>query len=156
MFTELVSPILFFLLSIMIYIIIPEKEIKPFLGLGLVGGLGIALVLLLIMQNMRGYWIFKNIDVLNIKQIPVFLSATWIPVIILFAYLLSRTQKLISIIFLVLVFPLGATIIHFTFLKFKLLTYNNWNLFYTFLISLSIHLGITYFLINTRQLSKLE
>lgn len=56
------------------------------------------------------------------------------------------------ILFVLLIFPLGATVIHYVLIANMMLTYNHWNLGLTFLVSLGIHLGIMAYLYLTGRL----
>jgi len=152
MITYFISPVIFLFLLIIMFLIVPYTQILKFLNLGLIGGLVVALVLIYFMQNFYGYWDFVNIDIWHFIEIPIFLSAAWIPVVIIFAHFLNKIDYLSPLIFIILIFPAGATFLHYLFIYFDLLAYSDWNLFYTFLVSLGIHSGITYYLFIRNQL----
>lgn len=125
---------------------VPWREIKKFALFGLISGLGIATILLLIMQNWFGFWIYHQVDFLYIGRIPVILSAAWTPTEIFFAHFLSKYQHLWPRLLLLLFIPTIAAGIHFIQIWNRMLTYHHWNYTGTFLISLAIHLGITFYL----------
>lgn len=151
-------------LIIMLYLV-PWAEIKSLALLGLVGGLGVAIVLLYFMQNLLGFWEFYRVDLISIWDVPIFLSAAWVPTVITFSYLLLKfanypaftdnkkytyeKSSLLAIGGLVLLFPLAATVVHFLLITNGMLFYHNWNLSLTFLVSLVIHLGILSYLYAT-------
>ena len=146
MLMNLTSLILLIILTGILFKLVPEDVIKNLFEFSLGAGLLVALVLIYVMQNVYGYWNFSQIDILNIAEIPIFLSACWMPVVIIFAYFISNLDSIFMIIFLNLIFPLGATFLHYIFLLTGQLSYTNWNLFYTFVVSLVIHLAITLYL----------
>ena len=152
MITNFISPVIFFILLTTMFLIVPYEQIKKFLSLGLIGGLVVAFILIYFMQNFFGFWDFFNLDIWYFLEMPVFLSAVWIPVVIIFAHFLEIAEYLTTAVFIILLFPAGATLVHYFLINLNLLVYFNWNLFYTFLVSLGIHLGITYYLYIRNQL----
>ena len=153
--TNFVSPALLGLSLAVMFWLVPEKEIKRLLNLGLIGGLGTALVLLYIMQNRLRLWNFRGLDLVHVAEIPLLLSAIWIPVVIIFVYFLSRLESVVSTAAVIVSFPLGATLAHYLFISYDLLVYDNWSLFYTFLVSLAIHLSIAgYYYLTARTTAR--
>lgn len=125
---------------------VPWPGIKKFALFGLVSGLGIAVVLIFIMQNWFGFWIFHHIDLLYVGGIPLILAAAWAPVEILFAHFLSRNQYSLVSLLLIFAIPVVSVGIHFIQIKNHLLDYHHWNYQLTFLVSLGIHLGLAFYL----------
>lgn len=144
--------LILFISLFFMFLVVPEQKIKEFFSIGLVGGLVLALILVYLMQNMFGFWNFHNVDIVTIGDIPLLLSAAWIPTIIIFSYLLVKFKTTSAISSIILGFPLAAVVVHYFLIDYQLLSYANWNLLYTFLVSLSIHLGIAYYLYRTNQL----
>lgn len=155
-----------FLASLIImFYFVPWTKIKSLALTGLVGGFVVALVLLYLLQNLWGFWEFYRVDLIKIRDIPIILSAAWVPMVITFSYLLTKyvnypeytdktkhanqNSKLLKIVGLVILFPALATAVHFLLLANEMLFYHNWNLSLTFLVSLVIHLGILYYLYAT-------
>lgn len=141
--TELIGPLTFIIPMLIIYFLLPLSLFKKLLVPGTIWGLMVALILIYVMQNVFQFWHFQNIDILFINNLPIFLSAAWIPLVMLFIYLIRKFPSRIGIVILNLLFPAGATLSHYFFLLLNILSYSNWNLFYTFLVSLFIHLAIT-------------
>jgi hypothetical protein len=123
------------------FLLVPVERIKKLLTTGLVAGLGIAILLVLIMEK-TGFWTFHGADVLNIFGIPIFLSLAWFPLVIAFIHLCMEYRHFFARVSILLFFPAGATMLHYLLLNKDGLTYKSWNLIYTFLISVLIHLGI--------------
>ena len=138
--------IILLLTSVLMISIVSMERIKELLKYGLVGGLVVALILVYLMQNVFGFWTFNNVDIINIIGIPILLSSAWIPSVIIFAYLLNKYNQITSIGVILFVFPLSAVVVHYVFINFGLLQYSHWNLFYTFLVSLGIHIGLAGYL----------
>ncbi|GAW91581.1 hypothetical protein Nther_1715 [Calderihabitans maritimus] len=138
------------------FLVVPWERIKTLAAIGLVGGLGVGLVLGYLMQNVFGFWTYHHVDLVSIFGIPFFLVAGWIPVVIAFSHLLAQCKNIILVGVVLLAFPLSATFIHLLLLNNRMLTYHNWNLPLTFLISLGIHLAIAVYLNATGRLENLQ
>lgn len=151
---NLPGPVIFLTGMLIMFLVVPAQKIKELLLIGLAGGIGVGIVLVYVMQNIYGFWVYSlSSDLIHIAALPFFLIAGWFPVIILFAYLLGRcTNRAISLL-IILVFPAGATVLHFFMLKGGMLFYHNWSLGVTFLQSLGIHLLIALFLYATGRLA---
>ncbi|WP_408956560.1 hypothetical protein [Natroniella sp. ANB-PHB2] len=138
------------------FLVVPEQNIKEFFSIGLVGGLVLALILVYLMQNMFGFWNFNNVDILTINDIPLLLSTAWFATVITFSYLLVKFKTISAVLSIIIAFPLAAVVVHYFLINYDLLSYRNWNLLYTFLVSLIIHFGIAYYVYRTNQLSSLN
>ena len=136
---------------VLLFLTVPWQRIKEFALLGLIAGVLLAVILVHIMQNLLGVWIFHRAD-FTVFGIPVFLSLAWTPLEIFFAHFLSNYRNILLIIGIILALPLGATFLHFLMLENKMLTYHHWNLMWTFLFSLAIHLGIAYYIYATGKI----
>lgn len=138
--------------TIMMYLTVPREKIKKLLPLGLIGGAGVAFVLVFFMQNLYGFWIFMRVDLVYLGGIPLFLSLVWIPLIIIFSYLMLKSSHILSQAVIIVLFPLGATLFHYYIITMGALLYRNWTLPLTFLVSLAIHGGISIYLYLTGQM----
>jgi hypothetical protein len=132
--------------SLLTLLTVPWHEIKKFALFGLTSGLGIAISLILVLQNRLGFWIYRKVDVLYLYKIPLTLSAAWIPMEIFLAHFLSRYQSPWRRLLLVLFIPAVAVGIHYILIWNRMLSYHHWNYLWTFLLSLGIHVGLAYFL----------
>lgn len=151
---NLAGMILFILGTILMFILVPMDRIIKFSLLGLIGGLGVALVLVHVMQNIFSYWVFKGVDLLYIRGIPVLLSSTWIPIEIIFGHLTTKTRSLLTRISLLFAVPLASAFVHYLLILNKMLSYNYWNLTGTFLVSLAIHAVILGYLYATGMINE--
>ncbi|MCK8825129.1 hypothetical protein [Fuchsiella alkaliacetigena] len=139
--TNLAGPFLLLLGTILMLLVVEWEAIKELLLFGIFGGFGIGLALNYIMQNVFGFWIFQNADLINFFGIPILLSAAWTPVIIIFAYLIINSDASMNIGTL-LAFPLAAALVQYLLTLNQMLTLNNWNLVFSYLLSLTIHAGL--------------
>jgi hypothetical protein len=137
-------------------LLVPWTRIRQLLPVGLVAGLVTALILVYLMQNVFQFWTFYQVDFLVVGGIPFFLSATWVPLVICYSHLLAQYRRAWSTALLILSFPAGATAVHYLLILNKMLQYQRWNLGYTFLLGLLIHLGIFAYLYRSGCLETLS
>ncbi len=151
---NLVGPIIFLIGATLVFYIIPKEKIKKLLPFGLIAGLGIALLLLYLMQEVWGRWLFYRVDLLYFYEIPFFLSLAWLPMVMLFAYFLKTSSHNLFSFIVILAFPLGATLVHWGLLHNRMLVYHRWDLLGTFGVSLLIHSVLyVYLYFSRKQLS---
>ena len=131
--------------------LVPWSRIRELARIGIVGGFGVALVIIELMQNLWGFWLFHQVDLVDFYRIPLALSLTWMPLVIIFSHLMLQYRQPLLRVGILIVFPAAATIFHFLLLKGGFLTYYRWNLFGTFLFSLIIHAGIAGYLFLIRS-----
>lgn len=143
---SLTGLVIFFIALTVMILVVPRELIKEYFGIGLVGGAITALILVYTMQTILNLWRFVNVDFLRVYDIPLFLSAAWFPIIIIFSYLINKYRQTISNLVILLSFPLGAAVLHYFMIYFKMLIYHNWSLLFTYLVSLTIHFGIMRYL----------
>lgn len=152
----LVGPIVFAFGLFFMMLVVPRERIRDLLPVGIVVGVVVAFALVYLMQNVWGFWVFRGVDLFNILGVPFFLTVAWLPVIIAFAHLLAQYRSVAMIGVILLGFPLGATLIHVIMLANNMLAYTNWNLVYTFLVSLGIHMAVLVYLHLTGGLENLD
>ncbi|MEW6183213.1 MAG: hypothetical protein AB1500_08560 [Bacillota bacterium] len=87
MIEESAGPVIFLGASAIMILNVPPERIKVFFPVGVAGGLGVALALVFLMQNALGYWVFHRVDILSVAGIPLFLSAAWLPIVIIFCHI---------------------------------------------------------------------
>ncbi len=134
------------------FLVVPFQRIRELFWIGLIGGFGIGLLLIYMMQNVLGFWVFRNIDVISVAGVPLFIALSWFPFIIAFSHLLAQYHNVLLISLLLLAFPMGTVLIHALFLNNLALVYMNWNLYLTFFLSLVIHLLLALYLFTTGRL----
>lgn len=121
---------------------VPPRRILALGWTGVFGGFYLAVLLLLFMQNVRGFWFFKAVDVYYVYRIPFFLCLAWMPIVIVFGHLLIQSRTPLQKWGILLLFPAGAALIHYLLIQNGMLIYRHWNLFGTFLVSWAIHAAI--------------
>lgn len=146
---NLAGMILLIIGIVLMMILVPMDRVIKFSVAGLIGGLGVALGLVHIMQNIFSYWVFTGVDLLYFRGIPILLSSTWIPIEIIFCHLTTKTRSFFTRIVLLVAVPLLAAFVHYLFILNKMLTYHYWNLTGTFLVSLVIHAALLGYLYLT-------
>ncbi len=152
----LAGPLVFLGGLLLMFLLVPWERVKELAFVGLVGGLVLALVVVYLMQNYLGFWVFRRVDLLSASGIPLFLAASWFPLIIVFSHLLAQYRSLLPVVLILLAFPLGATLLHLLLRASGMLLYRNWNLPLTFILSLGIHLVIMFYLYATGRLENLR
>ncbi|WP_258360904.1 hypothetical protein [Moorella sulfitireducens (nom. illeg.)] len=152
----LAGPIIFLGGLILMLLVVPWERVKELALIGLVGGLVLAFLVIYLMQNYLGFWAFRRVDLIGIGGIPLFLAASWFPLVITFSHLLAQYRSLLPVVLVLLAFPLGATLIHLLLRANGMLFYYNWNLPLTFILSLGIHLVIMLYLYATGRLENLR
>lgn len=125
---------------------VPGKFIARYLWLGLVGGWGVALLLILVLQNVLEVWRFQDVDLLYLGQVPLFLSAVWVPLVIAFGHLVTVSRGWRSVALLIGVFSLMAGLAHWFMLAQGTLIYHRWSLWHTVGLAAVIHAGLAYYL----------
>ncbi len=141
--------------SALMVAVVPRDRAQRFLGVGLVGGLGVAVALVFLMESVFGFWDFRGADI-RILGVPAFLTLAWIPIVITYSHWLTESRSTVAAAASLLAFPLAAVATHLALLRLDLLAYNSWTLVMTFTISLGIHLAIGAYLHATGQLPNLR
>ena len=126
------------LLFTILFALVPLERIKRLLGYGLMGGIGLAIVIFYVFSGYYNLWdTIGSIQILGFGILPVI---AWFPPTIIFGHFFPRNDKFIFQAAYVLVFVLGALFAQFLFLKLNMWENNNWNYFYTFLLSSAAHI----------------
>lgn len=143
--------------AVLMAIVVPQMYIKRFLWMGVVGGVLLAIILISIMQSLLGLWIFGSIDLVYLNNTPIFLSAVWLPLVIMFSYFVSTSNNhLFRVAILIGTFALIATISHWLLLSAGLLVYRNWSLIYTFILASVIHVMLYAYLQLANQVRPVD
>jgi len=141
MFGNFTGPVAFIGTAVLLLFVVPRTCIQRYVWMGIVGGLLLALLLLIIMQNILSFWIFTDIDLVYFYNTPLSLAAVWIPLVIMFSYFVNAgNSNPIRSAALIVAFALFATIAHWFLLTEGLLVYRNWSLVYTFMLAGAIHI----------------
>ncbi len=149
--------ILFLATLLLMIFIVPLERIKQLFVIGLLGGFGGGLVLIYVLQNIFGFWEFQNrADLIFFLDIPIFISLSWLPIVITFCHLLTQYKNIPLIVGIIVSVPLAAVFIKYLMLENGMLNYVNWNLFDTFLVSIGIHIGITTYMYFTNRLENFK
>ena len=131
---------------ILMLLTVPWREVKRWSLFGTLSGLGVAIILLLVMQNWLGLWVFRKVDFFYLGRIPIILSAAWAPAEIFFAHFFIRYQNSFLRLLMIFFLPALAVAVHFVQIWNRMLVYHHWNYAGTFLVSLAIHVGLALYL----------
>jgi hypothetical protein len=155
MFGTLTGPIAFIISIVLMFLQVPGKDIMRFWKVGLVGGLGGAIVLTFTMHNLFSFWSFYRADVI-LFGVPLFLSAVWMPLVIAYSYLISISRNIYHISLIIAGFALIASAAHWFLLSEDMLVYVRWSVWYTFILSVAIHMVLLYYLYSTNRLEEFQ
>lgn len=144
--TPMIWAIVFVVSTILMVVVVPRRQVADFLLFGLVGGLGVALVMLYFFVPLLGYWRFAPADILTFQGIPLLLAMAWIPIEIIYGWALTRGEGLAPFL-AVIGFPLAATLGHYGLILNGNLAYAHWSLSKTFLLALFIHAGLAAYIL---------
>lgn len=151
---NLAGMIFFILGTVLMLILVPMDRVIKFSLVGLIGGLGVALCLVHVMQNVFSFWVFKGVDLLYVRGIPIILSSAWIPIEITYSHLTTRAKSWLTRLGLLIAVPVAAAVAHYILILNKMLTYNFWNLTGTFMVSLAIHIALLAYLYFTGMIEE--
>lgn len=154
MFGSITGPAAFVGMVVLMLIAVPQIYIKRFIWMGIIGGFVLAILILSIMQNLLGFWQFLNIDLVYLSNIPISLSAVWMPLVIMFSYFLNTgINNITRIVAMIAIFASIPVIGHWFLLSQGLLVYRDWSLTYTFILASAIHIML-YFYLNLASQAK--
>ncbi len=140
--TYLPGPIILAILTAAMMLAVPVERIRRLLPYGIIFGAGLGLIIIFLFQNLLGYWSFHRVDLLNAGRIPVLLALCWLPAEILFAHFMIELRSAGFKCLLWLLMGAAVVGLHYLFITNRLLTFTNWNLLGTFLLTLFIHAGL--------------
>lgn len=127
------------------FFLVPTKYIGRYLWIGLIGGMGLAVLLNIVMQNVLGYWQFHDVDILYLSRVPMFLAGVWAPLVVVFAYLVRTSRSLYLTGLIIGAFAAAASFAHWFMIIQGTLVYQNWTLLGTFILAAILHSGLFYY-----------
>lgn len=129
---------LFAIVSLILFLLVPREEILNLLPFGLVGGFVVALILQYFAVNVFRWWEF-NYAWIEIFNTPLWVSLSWIPPVIIFAYFWSITNSIWGKLIYVFSFALITTIAEYISVLIGYRKYLNWNVYLTLVLAFVIH-----------------
>ncbi len=141
-FPNMAGVIIFGALMVVMVLVVPLEKIRKLAVFGLLSGVLLPFLVIHIMQNVLGLWIHRGIDPVTIADIPVFFAITWLPAVIMFAHFIVQYRSFVLVILLLMAVGGGVAGIQFLLIANNMLTFNNWVLFESFLLTMGIHLGL--------------
>ncbi len=127
----------------LVLLLVPRERIRRLLPYGIIFGAGLGVVLIALLQNLLGYWEFRQIDLFTVGAIPPLIAFTWLPAEILFAHYLMELRRPEARFLLWI--SMGAAVSVFQYLLIlnrMLLFFQNWTLLDSFFLTLALHIGL--------------
>lgn len=140
---------LFIIFTTGMFILLPEKNIKKLLLFGIIAG-GVVSTIVQYTAISLDLWNF-NVGLIIIKKIPLFINLMWIPPVIVFAYLINNSEHTYQYLYIIFLFASLTTITTYGSVLLNLRDYLNWNIYYDFLLALTLHSFYTIYLYFTNQ-----
>ncbi|MCL6580387.1 MAG: hypothetical protein K6U08_02065 [Firmicutes bacterium] len=139
------------LLAVVLWVVgllaVPEQAFRRLVPFGVVAGFGLALAVNLVGGPILGLWGFNRVT-WPLLGIPFWVLLAWVPAVILFVYYLPDGS--LARAGWILLFPAVYTAIDYVFLRAGLRHFApNWNIVYSFLLSLGVHLLILSFYLTS-------
>lgn len=134
------------LFTLVMFLTVPVKNISRLLLFGLIGGFGVALVVMTIMDTILHLSRYPFASIPGLLGIPVLAAVVWIPVEIIFANYLSKMRTKTNVYLFIAAIAIGAIVIDYLSLKIGIREFIRWNLVYTFLLSVAIQSALAYYL----------
>ncbi len=147
---SLVYPVFFMMLTIIMLVMVPRRRIVDLLPFGLIGGLGIALLVQSAAILYLGLWQWKYTEPFGWRGLPLFISAAWIPVEIIFAHYIHETPKEMTLPY-VLGFAGAATAVDWWFVRGGYQVPIRWSVFSTFVLGLVIHALLALYVLSVSR-----
>jgi len=139
--------ILFLFLAIVSILVIPRKELSKLLPIGIFAGFLLAMLLLVFLVPLLGLWQFKT-AVYPALGFPIFSAALWIPAVMIFSYYTPLFDKRNMLIYWILIFTTLTTIVIGLITNAGFISFINWDLMATFLLSFAIHSILALFILK--------
>ena len=134
------------MLTLAMFLTVPLPNINRLLLFGLVGGFGLGIVVMTIMDPVLHLSGYKFASLPGWLGIPVLAAMAWFPAEIIFANYLAKMDNKTSVYLFVVATAFGATLLDYLCLRIGIREFIKWNLFNSFLLSLAIHTALAYYL----------
>lgn len=134
------------LFTLAMFLLVPVHNINRLLLFGLIGGLGVALVVMSLMDPILHLTRYNFASIPGFLGIPVLAAVAWIPVEIIFANYLPKMRTKTNVYLYVAGFAVGATVLDYASLLLGIREFIRWNLVYTFILAIVIHAVLAYYL----------
>lgn len=129
-------------LTVIMMLVVPWERIRALFVFGLLFGVGLPFIVIGVMQNLFGFWIYRGVDPVTLAGIPVFLAITWFPSVMVFAHLLVQYRSPLLRILLLVAVAVAVTGLQYALALNNMLVTQNWTLTGTFFLTLFIHTGM--------------
>ncbi|MBM7557906.1 CBO0543 family protein [Halanaerobacter jeridensis] len=138
-------------LTILLFLIVPRKQVMKLLPFGFIAGFGLAFILQYFAVNIFRWWKF-NYALVDVLNAPVGVSLSWVPAVMIFAYFWQEADSKLKQLIYIIIFSLGTTIVEYSFVILDYRQYINWNVYLTFILAFIIHsILAAYLYLNTEK-----
>lgn len=141
-FPDFAGVIIFGGLMLVMFLVVPMERIRQLGLFGFLSGVLLPFLVIHIMQNVLGLWMHHRVDPVYLAEIPVFFAISWLPAVIIFAHFMVQYRTPVLRFLLLLAAGGGVAGIQLLLIANNMLTFNNWSLFESFLLTILIHLGL--------------
>lgn len=146
------------LLTIVLYggmfLLVPLRKIRDYFSFGLLFGPGLALLIMFVGVSLFSLWEIRQ-PLIPIADFDLSLVLDWFPPVIIFCHYLRRfSNNWISLISYILIFASASTIAKIYLSYFDLWVDIRWSSFHSFLLGISTHLLMSFYLILRGNLPK--
>ncbi len=126
----------------LVLLLVPRERIRLLLPYGIIFGAGLGVLQIAVLQNMLGYWEFRQIDFLTAGGIPLLIAFTWLPAEILFAHFLMELRRPAARLMLWLFTGAAVSAGQYLFILNRMLTFQHWTLLDSFFLALATHVAL--------------
>lgn len=134
--------VIFAALTVLMLLVVPLERIRQLALFGVIFGVGLPFLVIGVMQNLLGFWTYRAVDPVTLAGIPVFLAFAWAPAVIMFAHFMVQYPSPLLRLLLWLTVGAGVTWLQYLHLVNNMLTFQNWTLAGTLLLTLVLHAGL--------------
>jgi len=139
---------LFALITIVSLLVIPRKQFFKLLPFGIVAGFLLAMAILLFAVPWFGLWKFNYLLTTSVLGIPLFIALAWAPAVMIFSYYVPKFNEKNMLLFWILIFSTGTTLLVGLFANAGFIRFINWDLLATFLLAFAVHGILALFVLN--------
>ena len=152
MANSLVWVLLFILAAIAMLVFVPRRDVIRLLPFGTVGGFLVAVATQWVAVRYLRIWKFNYTDFASYDGIPLFLTLSWMPIIIIFGHWLLQIRTGTGRFFYVAGFALSTVLLEWVLVLTRYRVYlRYWVLLYTAILALVIHYSLAWYLLATRR-----
>lgn len=137
------------ILTIALFLLVPLDRIRQLFVFGLIGGVGLAVVVFTLASLLNVWTTIGGIKLFG--YIPILPSIAWFFPTVMFGNFFPKSDSWVVRGGWILLFALGSVVLQYVFDVLGMWRSIHWNLFYTFLLAVTTHTLLTFYMMNTEQ-----